>query len=633
MIPLLGDPDRGTRNLVVLAEFVGRGGGRMSVQTLREVLSEVADADMALNNLARLAARPEADASLRAILTDVPPRFGPLLHLLATSQFLADTLVLYPEALDIVGSVPGPSPSADELVDGLRADVKGADDDNGVLRAVRRYRNLQLLRIGVNDILWGRPLEEILRDLTRVADAAVHVALGAAYRTVQKKYGTPMGSRDMPARVVVLAFGKLGGDELNYSSDIDLMVVYDEDGYVAGPRQGRMTNAQFFARVVTELVRLLSSHTDRGFAYRVDLRLRPEGNRGPLARSRPATLSYYDVMGRTWERQALIKLRPCAGDLGLGREFVQAIEPFVYRKYFSFSEINEVKALKRQMESRTARAGDDQLDLKTGRGGIRDIEYTVQFLQLLNGGDLPAVRQRNTLLALEALEIAGCLTAQETYILADAYRFLRKTEHRLQLMFDWQTHKLPTQTGELAKLARRMGYADADRAEAPPRTDPIATADPTQAPQKRSPLDEAPTSDLDARMLLVESLDRFLKDVHDKTEVNRAILDHLLHMTFSAADDQSEPESDLILLPEPDPAAIAAVLGKYHFTDTERGVQEFDQARGRIGAVPVPPQVPPLLGQHRPPPSAGGRRDARPEHRAERPGTGNGLAGGEGRAL
>src|SRR5207248_4707796 len=235
--------------------------------------------------------------------------------------------------------------------------------------------------------------------------------------------------------------------ELNYSSDVDLMFVYDHDGETAGRRAG-VANGEFFARAVTEVVRLLSTHTDQGFAYRVDLRLRPEGDRGPLARSAASTLSYYDTMGRTWERQALIKLRHVAGDAGLAREFLTAVEPFVYRKYLSFAEINEVKALKRQMEQRAQTSRDregaaaDPIDVKTGRGGIRDIEYAVQFLQLLNGGDLPAVRQRNTLLALEALGMAGCFTPPGTYHLADAYRFLRKTEHRLQLLFDLQTHKL-----------------------------------------------------------------------------------------------------------------------------------------------------------------------------------------------
>src|SRR5262249_26291584 len=160
----------------------------------------------------------------------------------------------------------------------------------------------------------------------------------------------------------------------------------------------------------------------QGQAYRVDLRLRPEGRRGPLARSLTSTLSYYDTLGRTWERQALIKVRPVAGDSGLGEAFLRAFEPFVYRKYLSFSEINEIKALKRRIEKNTGRAGETDTDVKTGHGGIRDIEFAIQFLQLLNGGELPEVRQRNTLLAMQALEQVGCLTDQEYQILSDAYR-------------------------------------------------------------------------------------------------------------------------------------------------------------------------------------------------------------------
>ena len=322
----------------------------------------------------------------------------------------------------------------------------------------------------------------------------------------------------------------------------------------------------------------------------------PEGNRGPLARSMASTLSYYDTMGRTWERQALIKLRHVAGDRALARDFLAAIEPFVYRKYFSFAEINEVKALKRQMEQRSQSNSSREAfleptrDVKTGRGGIRDIEYAVQFLQLLNGGDLPAVRQRNTLLALEALEIAGCLSSQETYILAEAYRFLRKTEHRLQLLFDLQTHRLPTSQEELRKLALRMGYSarrpetggrsEVDAAPANPERErrgesPIlhAITHPPDllelplplAPQKRSPLDESAPLPLDTRDLLVDPLDQFLKDLHDKTTLDRTILNHLLHQAFADADGAGagEPEADLILDPDPDEETIRAVLGRY----------------------------------------------------------------------
>jgi glutamate-ammonia-ligase adenylyltransferase len=465
--------------------------------------------------------------------------------------------------------------------------VDATFDDAGVLRAFRRFRHLHMLRIGINDVIRDRPMEEVTRELARVADSSIKIALATALKTLGKRFGQPQTPDGQPARVAGFAFGKLGGDELNYSSDIDLMFVYDRDGET-NKKSGAVTNGEFYSRVVTELVRLLSSVTDRGFAYRVDLRLRPEGNAGPLARSLDSTVSYYDLRGRTWERQALIKLRPVAGDRELRKEVMAAIEPFVYRKYFSFSEINEVKALKRKMEQHATRSGVDDTDVKTGRGGIRDVEYTVQFLQLLNGGDLPAVRQRNTLLALDALEIAGCLTPQETYLLSDAYRFLRRTEHRLQLLFDWQTHKLPTTVDGLRTLARRMGYREARNAERGARNEHQSEVEGTSdaafpAPhsalsaQKRSPLDESPEPTLDTRALLIDPLDLFLKDFHDKTATNRAILDHLLHQTFANDAGGSEPESDLILDPDADDATVRAVLKKYPFRDVKAAYQNLNR--------------------------------------------------------
>ncbi len=324
-----------------------------------------------------------------------------------------------------------------------------------MLRAFRRFRQRQVLRIGTNDIIRDRPLEEITRDIARVADAALEVALAAALRLAGKRFGQPCDSAGQPVSCVILAFGKHGAEELNYSSDIDLVFVYGEEGNTRGKHITSIANEEFFGRVVSEVVRLLSAHTDRGQAYRVDLRLRPEGQRGLLARSLASTLSYYDRSGRTWERQALIKVRPVAGDLELGKQFLQAIEPFVYRKYLSFSEINEIKAIKRRIEQKASHGGVSDTEVKTGRGGIRDIEFSIQFLQLLNGGDLPEVRQRNTLAAMQALERAGCLTDQEYRVLEDAYRFLRKTEHRLQILFPI-CKRINCRDGdeELRKLAR-----------------------------------------------------------------------------------------------------------------------------------------------------------------------------------
>ncbi len=562
---LFRDPHRAAANFEVIRATVGSHSFALLQPFLSPLIGTVADPDMALNNFERLATTVQFREKLPTLLAEDARRFSDLLHLLAASQFLADTLIADPDSLDTVLAPIGRNPSTAELKARLRAIIDTAADDAAMLHAFRRFRNRQMLRIGVHDILRDRPLEEITRDLCRVADACLEVAVQVALTKFTARFGTPLTRAGTVSRLTVLGFGKLGGDELNYSSDLDLMFVYDDDGNTHGERTS-IANSDFFARTVGEMLRILGSHTDRGVAYRIDLRLRPEGAQGPLARSLASTLSYYDVMGRTWERQALIKLRHIAGDPTLGREFLHAIEPFVYRKYFSFSEINEVKALKRQMESRAARGGDESRDVKTGRGGIRDIEYTVQFLQLLNGGDLPAVRQRNTLLALEALEIAGCLTGNETYMLADAYRFLRKTEHRLQLMFDLQTHTLPAATEELQRLALRMGYVSrAPQRLAEPPTNGIGA-------QKRSPIDEV-ESTFDPDVLFVEPLDQFLVDLREKTRLDRTILDHLLHQSFAGEAKKGEPESDLILDPNPDEATIRDVLAKYGFRDLPRAYE------------------------------------------------------------
>lgn len=520
----LRDPERGWLNLTHLAETVSLEALRELCHPLGRLLPRCPDPDMALNNLERFLANPPGAEQLPALLENRARALEVLLQLFSTSQYFSDLLVLNPDYIEMLRVPLRRSPSPKELQDQLQAEVDASADDAAVLRTFRRFRQRQFLRIGTNDVIRDRPLEEITRDITRVADVALEVALATALRSTGERYGEPYAGRHK-ARCVIIAFGKLGGEELNYSSDIDLMFVYDEEGTTRGKRINPVGNDEFFAKVVSEVVRLLSAHTETGQAYRIDLRLRPEGQRGPLARSLASTLAYYDTLGRTWERQALIKARPVAGDAELGQEFARAIEPYVYRKYLAFAEINGIKALKRRIEQKAGQAGVSDTEVKTGRGGIRDVEFAIQFLQLLNGGDLPEVRQRNTLQGMQALERVGCLTAQEYHLLYDAYRFLRKTEHRLQLLFDLQTHQLPAKEDELRKLALRMGYDGPD------------------------------------------PLGAFLRDYREKTDLNRKILDHLLHETFQGDEHGAEPEADLLLDPNPDPETIRAVLGRYPFRD------------------------------------------------------------------
>jgi glutamate-ammonia-ligase adenylyltransferase len=566
------DTERGWRNLKLLAENHSSETVREVCTPLGRLLPRCPDPDMALNNLERFLANPAAVGQLPLLLEHRGRSLDVLLQLFSTSQSFSDLLSLNPDFLDMLRLPLRRSPSQAEMQEKLQAQVDAAFEDSAVLRTFRRFRQKQLLRIGVNDIVRDRPLEEITRDITRVADAALEVALTTALRHVGKRYGQPCTSNGEPVSCVVLAFGKHGGEELNYSSDIDLMFLYAEEGSTRGKRITSLGNDEFFSRVVGEIIRLLAAHTDRGQAYRIDLRLRPEGHRGPVARSLASTLSYYETFGRTWERQALIKVRPVAGDLQLGQRFLQAIEPFVYHKYLTFAEINEIKAVKRRIEQKTSRAGVSDSEVKTGHGGIRDIEFTIQFLQLLNGGDLPALRQRNTLLAMHALERAGCLTDQEYRVLDDAYRFLRRTEHRLQVLFDLQTHRLPESEEELRKLALRMGYpqpaVSVPRSVRGERRRRRRAEGGVSAPPLPRPVTDSGTPEPQAA---------FLRDYQDKTEPTRRILDHLLHQTFEGEPNEVMPEADLLLDPNPDPEMIRTVLGRYPFRDVQGAYHNLAQ--------------------------------------------------------
>ncbi|MEE9312422.1 MAG: hypothetical protein V3V10_08430, partial [Planctomycetota bacterium] len=290
------------------------------------------------------------------------------------------------------------------------------------------------MRTLYHETILQQPLETIGQEISAIADGCIQSSLDHLRMTDEIKF-------------CVLAFGKLGGCELNYSSDIDLVFVFQGDK-VAG-RKAR--------QLAEKTVALLNDVTEHGRVFRVDTRLRPHGKRGRLAPSVQETTDYYFSYGSTWERQALLKARPCAGDIEIGEALLERLQGWVYRKYLTSEEINQMKTLKRIIEKRTDARDESFRDVKTGFGGLRDIEYVVQFLQLLNGGRLPSVRNRATLPALKALAENGILHTDEAGQLADGYRFLRAVEHRLQLEHGMQTHTLPNNLHGLLFIARAMG--------------------------------------------------------------------------------------------------------------------------------------------------------------------------------
>ncbi|KAB2653220.1 MAG: hypothetical protein DVB31_17585, partial [Verrucomicrobia bacterium] len=339
----------------------------------------------------------------------------------------------------------------------------------GAFRELRQLRQREHLRIAARDLSRAATLEETARQLSDVADICLAGALRLVRARIASIHGEPWEETGdggwRPTSFCILGLGKLGGQELNYSSDVDVMLVYGDEGRVfrdppvAGrePPPGGIANHQFFRRLAEALVAEVSDPAPEGQLFRIDLRLRPEGNTGPLARSLDSHETYYAQWGQTWERLMLIKARPVAGDRQLAADFLEMIQPFRYPRSLGERLLEEIATTKHRLETEKAE-GDALRDVKRGRGGIREIEFVVQSLQLLNGGRQPFLQNTGTLPTLEKLAEYGLLTPGEAHELAEAYRFWRDVEHRLQIENYRQTHAVPESAAGRERLARLLGF-------------------------------------------------------------------------------------------------------------------------------------------------------------------------------
>ena len=354
------------------------------------------------------------------------PDHAPLVRLLGLSTAAADLLVAHPE--ELANLVDLDRRARSDLDAELAADVSAM----GAPAGLRVFRRRAMLRIAARD-LEGAPLEDVVAEISAVAEACLEAAVRET-------------AADL--RLGVIGLGKLGGAELNYSSDVDLLFVHEGDGPAA-------------ERAAADLIALLSEPTAEGIALRVDPALRPGGRAGLLSRSLEAMLRYYERDSAVWERQAMIKARGVAGDPWLGSQFVDGVAPFVYPAELEPGAIDEVRRTKVRLEEYIRRRGKELTEVKRGRGGIRDVEFAVQLLQIVHGRRDPGLRSPNTLTALAALAAEGYVAEADAEALADAYRFLRRLEHRLQLVRDLQTHDLPADPRARRTIARSLGLEDA----------------------------------------------------------------------------------------------------------------------------------------------------------------------------
>jgi [glutamine synthetase] adenylyltransferase / [glutamine synthetase]-adenylyl-L-tyrosine phosphorylase len=440
--------------------------GRLSpglASALPGLLGEAPDPDGALLLLERLIESPEVVRLL--------DQHNFLAHyaivVFGHSRFLGDTLIQNPDLLAsfLREKNLDRSFSQEEFHESL-ARFRARSSESDVALTLARFKRREYVRIMLRDVLKIAPLAETTAEISALADVLIEAALRDADSKLQRRHGTPQ-HLDALGRLVdtpfaVLALGKLGGNELNYSSDVDLLYIYG-DG--EEPPRTPVSNREYFIRLAQHTTEILSRVTREGPVFRIDLRLRPQGGEGELAIRLSQALAYYSDTAHDWERQALIKLRHTAGDISLAREFIRAVQPHVYTEKVNFAAIKTALVAREKMQKRrqlgkTLGETEATIDVKIDRGGIRDIEFLVQCLQRVYGGSEPWLRSGGTLFSLHKLHDKGHISGKEFHGLTSAYEFLRHLEHRLQLREGQQTHRLPSSESDCRVLQRALeGYA------------------------------------------------------------------------------------------------------------------------------------------------------------------------------
>ena len=531
-------------------------------------------APAAAARLADLLGGPEG-ASLAEALAEDEARREAWLGVLGLSRFAFRELHRYPELLrDLLadsGWLSG-NWTSETVRQVVRDSVAGATDQKVFQATLRRARQWLLVRIAFRDLAGWSDFATTSAELTAAAEACLEAAVAFATESQRERFGTPRLPEGEEATFTVLGMGKLGGGELNFSSDIDLIFVHSGEGATDGKRS--LDNAGFFTRVGRQAIQALTEATADGFAFRVDTRLRPYGDGGPLVVPVGALEQYYQVHGREWERYALVKARPVAGDIAQGEALMRDLEPFVFRRYLDFGAVEAVRDLKVQIQRQVANRRHRH-DIKLGRGGIREVEFIVQAFQLLHGGRHSELRQRPTLTILDHLQALELLPDRDIDHLRSAYLFLRALENRLQMVDDKQTQRLPEEPEEQAMIAASLGFTDSSafletlesyRDRVQEAFDQTFAAPQTAHPEEEPPLEQLWRGELNpgrAGEVLaehgylepgraLETLDqlRQAKSLQRLTRTGRDRLDRLMPLVIGAAGNTPAPATALARMVE-----------------------------------------------------------------------------------
>ena len=509
--------------------------------------------ETALNHLSRFAQVAFNRRWLYQLLRDAPFLLHTVIFGFGASTYLSETLIRNPEYFyDIIdANVMNTVKTSETMYEELAQSLSHFKSVEQKLRVLRRYKRRETLRIGLCDLLKTIDVKTTTLVLSNLAEAALQHCYEIGRDQIMKpKFGIPLNEDgDAPCRFAIIGMGKLGGYELNFSSDIDLIFVYSDDAKTDTGNE----NSEYFSRLCEFIIKAMSEITPEGYIFRVDIRLRPESSAGVIIRSMESYESYYEGWGDLWERQALIKARPVAGDMAFGDEFIRMIQPFVYQRYLDGVTLAEIKAdigrTKGRIEEQLIGEGANlEKHVKLGPGGIRDIEFTVQCLQMIHGAKRKSLCSHNTLEAISALKENALLTAADADALAAAYRFLRSVENGIQVEADQQRYSIPEKEVEERELARRVGYQHT------PETDALAA---------------------------------FRKDYRSHTERVRAIFQKITATTI-----ESEKGLDIsLLLSEEDPKQLEIFLSEFRFENVREAQRLLRQLANGGDGVQFSPSV------------------------------------------
>lgn len=468
---LLGFAQSGKSAANLLLLYPAAGSGAVLASVAQQALA-AADPDQALNGLERLTGMlPPVD---RQALFGEPEGCRALLLVLGASSFLTNILCRRPALCRplFIESGLRQNKDAARMLEELRQPAEPPRDFSSLQKELRLYKQQEIVRIAGRDLGGMAGLAEVTAELSDLAAACLQRAVDICGELLQVEHGaprieTPAARKGETAEFVVFAMGKFGGRELNFSSDIDLIYCYSSDqGQTAGipdghpPLNNRISLHQYFTKLAEMVTLAIGQRTEDGLVFRVDLNLRPEGKSGEVVNSLHNTETYYENWGQSWERCAMLKARPVAGSLELGKALLDYLEPFIYRRFLDYTMIEDLKLMKQKIDRNLTREREGELNLKLGRGGIREIEFFIQALQLIHSGKQPKLRERNSLRALALLHSENLIDRETCDTLTEAYTFLRTTEHRIQVEQERQTHNLPQDAHELLRLSRRCGFAD-----------------------------------------------------------------------------------------------------------------------------------------------------------------------------